>query len=128
MGKIKVPTRCHHLLPVTRLADTRDDDRWDVLLNSVLDSGINFVYTANDYGLHWARPAEEQIGRHLSGRRSEFYLASEGGDTPFPPFNTRKFLASSTAGFPAGSTFMGPPFPPLASLSQILSSYPSGAY
>ena len=84
-------------------------------------------YDANVVGPR-RKSSPYRIGRHLSGRRSEFYLASEGGDTPFPPCNTRKFLASSTAGFPAGSTFMGPPFPPLASLSQILSSYPSGAY
>ena len=44
--------------------------------------GINFVDTANDYGLHWTSPAEEQIGRHLSGRRSEFYLATKCGCPP----------------------------------------------
>ena len=66
----------------TALRSGLDDDRWDVLLNSVLDSGINFVDTANDYGLHLARPAEERIGRHLSGRRSEFYLATKCGCPP----------------------------------------------
>ena len=66
----------------TALRSGLDDDRWDVLLNSVLDAGINFVDTANDYGLHWARPAEERIGRHLSGRRSEFYLATKCGCPP----------------------------------------------
>jgi aryl-alcohol dehydrogenase-like predicted oxidoreductase len=66
----------------TALRSGLDDDRWDALLNSVLDSGINFVDTANDYGLHWASPAEEQIGRHLSGRRSEFYLATKCGCPP----------------------------------------------
>ena len=56
--------------------------RWDELLNSVLDSGINFIDTANDYGLHWPNPAEEQIGTHISGRRSEFYLATKCGCPP----------------------------------------------
>ena len=55
---------------------------WDTLLNSVLDAGINFIDTANDYGLRWPAPAEEQIGRHISGRRSEFFLATKCGCPP----------------------------------------------
>jgi aryl-alcohol dehydrogenase-like predicted oxidoreductase len=40
----------------------------------VLDAGINFIDTANDYGR-----SEEYIGRFLSQRRSEFYLATKCG-------------------------------------------------
>ena len=54
----------------------------DLVLNAVLDAGINFIDTANDYGLGWSRPAEEEIGRHISGRRSKFYLATKCGCPP----------------------------------------------
>ena len=66
----------------TALSSGLDNERWDVLLNSVLDSGINFIDTANDYGTGWDSPAEEQIGRHVSGRRDEFYLATKCGCPP----------------------------------------------
>jgi aryl-alcohol dehydrogenase-like predicted oxidoreductase len=46
----------------------------ETILNAVLDSGINFIDTANDYGR-----SEEFIGRFLSHRRSEFYLATKCG-------------------------------------------------
>jgi aryl-alcohol dehydrogenase-like predicted oxidoreductase len=44
------------------------------ILNAVLDAGINFIDTSIDYGV-----AEERIGRHISHRRAEFYLASKCG-------------------------------------------------
>jgi aryl-alcohol dehydrogenase-like predicted oxidoreductase len=44
------------------------------LLNGVLDAGINFIDTARAYGR-----SEARIGRHLSQRRSEFYLATKCG-------------------------------------------------
>ncbi len=44
------------------------------LLNSVLDSGINFIDTSPDYGI-----SEELIGEHISHRRQEFYIASKCG-------------------------------------------------
>ena len=44
------------------------------ILNAVLDAGINYLDTAIDYGR-----SEELIGRHISHRRSEFYLASKCG-------------------------------------------------
>ena len=53
----------------TALRGGLDDEHWGVLLNTVLDSGINFIDTANDYGLSSGSPAEERIGRHISGRR-----------------------------------------------------------
>nr|CAA9263692.1 Aldo/keto reductase [uncultured Armatimonadetes bacterium] len=52
------------------------DDEADRILNAVLDSGITFIDTANDYGR-----SEEYIGRFLSGRRSEFVLATKCGCT-----------------------------------------------
>jgi aryl-alcohol dehydrogenase-like predicted oxidoreductase len=44
------------------------------VLNTVLDSGINFIDTSPDYGV-----AEELIGEHISNRREEFFLASKCG-------------------------------------------------
>ena len=46
----------------------------DEFLNSVLDVGINFIDTAPDYGI-----SEQRIGRYISSRRSEFYLATKCG-------------------------------------------------
>ena len=46
------------------------------ILNAVLDSGINYIDTSIDYGT-----SEEFIGKCISGRRSEFYLASKCGCT-----------------------------------------------
>jgi len=46
------------------------------ILNAVLDAGINFIDTANDYGR-----SEEFIGKFLSHRRGEFYLATKCGCT-----------------------------------------------
>ena len=40
----------------------------------MLDRGINFIDTAYDYGL-----SEEYIGKYISGRRSEYYLATKCG-------------------------------------------------
>lgn len=48
----------------------------ETILNAVLDSGINFIDTANDYGR-----SEEFIGKYLSARRDEFYLATKCGCT-----------------------------------------------
>jgi aryl-alcohol dehydrogenase-like predicted oxidoreductase len=43
-------------------------------LNAVLDAGINFIDTAPDYGL-----SEQRIGKSISSRRKEFYLATKCG-------------------------------------------------
>ena len=48
----------------------------ETILNAVLDSGINFIDTANDYGR-----SEEFIGKYLAHRRSEFVLATKCGCT-----------------------------------------------
>jgi len=52
------------------------DDQAKTILNAVLDAGINFVDTANDYGR-----SEEFIGKYISGRRKEFFLATKCGCT-----------------------------------------------
>jgi len=46
----------------------------ETILHAVLDAGINYIDTSIDYGL-----SEERIGRYLSDRRSEYYLASKCG-------------------------------------------------
>jgi len=50
------------------------DEQARTILNAVLDAGINFIDTANDYGR-----SEEFIGRFISGRRGEYYLATKCG-------------------------------------------------
>ncbi len=57
-----------------RVVSDEDADRF---LNAVLDAGINFIDTAPDYGV-----SEERIGRYLSSRRAEFYLATKCGCAP----------------------------------------------
>ncbi len=70
-------------LSVTRLgwgaADRRvwNEDLAESICNSVVDAGINYVDTANDYGR-----SEEFIGKLISHRRDEFYLASKCGCVP----------------------------------------------
>ena len=50
------------------------DEQAGRVLNAVLDSGVNFIDTAPDYGV-----SEERIGRYISYRREEFYLATKCG-------------------------------------------------
>jgi aryl-alcohol dehydrogenase-like predicted oxidoreductase len=50
------------------------------ILNAVLDNGINYIDTSLDYGY-----SEELIGRHISHRRSEYFLASKCGCPIEPP-------------------------------------------
>ncbi len=47
------------------------------ILNAVLDAGINYIDVAVDYG-----EAEGHIGRCISSRRKEFFLASKCGCPP----------------------------------------------
>jgi aryl-alcohol dehydrogenase-like predicted oxidoreductase len=56
-----------------RARDTTDAQA-ETILNAVLDAGINFIDTSIDYGV-----SEERIGRYISHRRSEYYLASKCG-------------------------------------------------
>src|SRR5213594_3017434 len=46
----------------------------ETILKKVLDAGINYIDTSIDYGL-----SEERIGRYISHRRAEYYLASKCG-------------------------------------------------
>ncbi|MBN1240453.1 MAG: aldo/keto reductase [Gammaproteobacteria bacterium] len=64
------------------------DAEASALLNGVLDSGINYIDTSPDYGY-----SEELIGRHISQRRGDFYLASKCGcpvEAPDVPYEDRK--------------------------------------
>ncbi len=51
-----------------------EDEAAERVLNAVLDAGINFIDTSPDYGV-----SEERIGRYISTRRSEFFLATKCG-------------------------------------------------
>lgn len=46
----------------------------DIILNAVLDAGINYIDTSIDYGM-----SEEYIGRFIANRRDEYILASKCG-------------------------------------------------
>jgi aryl-alcohol dehydrogenase-like predicted oxidoreductase len=50
------------------------DEDADALLNAVLDVGINFIDAAPDYGV-----SEERIGKFISSRRNEYFLATKCG-------------------------------------------------
>jgi aryl-alcohol dehydrogenase-like predicted oxidoreductase len=50
------------------------DEEARTILNAVLDAGITFIDTSNDYGL-----SEERIGKFLARRRGEFVLATKCG-------------------------------------------------
>lgn len=74
-------------LKVTRLGygaghrKPMDDSERLAVLNAVLDTGINFIDTADDYGLTYDDDdsSEKLIGRYISHRQSEFYLATKCG-------------------------------------------------
>jgi len=51
-----------------------DDAQANTILNAVVNSGINFIDTANDYG-----KSELYIGRHFAQRRQAFFLATKCG-------------------------------------------------
>ena len=51
-----------------------DDKKASELLNFSLDNGINFLDTASCYGV-----SEELIGKTVSHRRDEYYIASKAG-------------------------------------------------
>lgn len=50
------------------------DEQAETILNKVLDAGINFIDTANDYGR-----SEEFIGKYIRHRRQEYILATKCG-------------------------------------------------
>ena len=53
-----------------------EDSVAETILNAVVDEGITFIDTANDYGR-----SEEYIGRYLAHRRDEYVLATKCGCT-----------------------------------------------
>jgi aryl-alcohol dehydrogenase-like predicted oxidoreductase len=57
-----------------------DDDQAGRVLNELLDAGVNLIDTSVDYGR-----SEELIGRFVSGRRDEYFLASKCGCPLSPP-------------------------------------------
>ena len=70
------------------------------ILNGVLDSGINYIDTSPDYGY-----SEELIGRHIAGRRDEYFLASKCGCPVEPaemPHKDRKPHSFTRANIRAG--------------------------
>ena len=58
----------------TKYFDYVPEKEADTILNMVLDAGINFIDTSIDYG-----ESEHLIGKSISHRRSEFYLATKCG-------------------------------------------------
>ena len=54
------------------------------ILNAALDAGINFIDTAGCYGL-----SEARIGRYISHRRKEFYVATKAGCNQVPTADGR---------------------------------------
>ncbi len=54
--------------------DSEADLQAECILNEVLDAGINLIDTAPDYGTN-----EDRIGKYVSHRRDEFYLATKCG-------------------------------------------------
>ncbi|MCA9190869.1 MAG: aldo/keto reductase [Planctomycetales bacterium] len=57
-----------------RVVEEYDAER---MLNAVIDQGINFIDTSPDYGI-----CEHRIGKYLSSRRSEYFLATKCGCVP----------------------------------------------
>ncbi len=51
-----------------------EDSEAESILNAVVDAGINFIDTSNDYG-----KSEIYMGRYLKSRRDEFYVATKCG-------------------------------------------------
>ena len=72
------------------------------ILNAVLDAGINYIDVAVDYG-----EAEDHIGRCISGRRQEFFLATKCGC----PIDVSRFS-------PSERTRFGVPLPRLHDYSR----------
>ena len=52
------------------------DEQAETILNAVVDSGINFIDTANDYG-----KSEMYMGQYIAKRRDAFFVATKCGCT-----------------------------------------------
>mgnify|MGYP001164863451 FL=1 len=73
---VEVTTLGYGAMELRGLPRGRDVSEEDAakILNTVLDLGINYIDTSIDYGM-----SEERIGRHISHRRDEYFLASKCG-------------------------------------------------
>jgi aryl-alcohol dehydrogenase-like predicted oxidoreductase len=73
---LKVTTLGYGAMELRGAPSARDitEAQAETILNKVLDAGINYIDTSIDYG-----PSEERIGRYISRRRAEYYLASKCG-------------------------------------------------
>ena len=71
-----------------------DDVQRDTIHNAVLDAGVNFIDTADDYGMTYDDDdtSEKLIGRYISQRRSEFYVATKCGGSESGHILTRENL------------------------------------
>mgnify|MGYP006283215797 CR=1 FL=1 len=80
LGKTGMDVTClgHGAMEVrgTRIWSGRpcSEEQAQTILNAVVDAGINFIDTANDYGM-----SELYIGNTLAERREEFFLATKCG-------------------------------------------------
>src|ERR1700745_503007 len=73
---LQVPTLGYGAMELRGAPRARDitEAQAETILNKVLEAGINYIDTSIDYGL-----SEERIGRYISHRRTEYYLASKCG-------------------------------------------------
>jgi aryl-alcohol dehydrogenase-like predicted oxidoreductase len=53
------------------------EEQAESMLNAVLDGGVNYIDTSNDYGR-----SEEFIGKYIAHRRAEYFLATKCGCVP----------------------------------------------
>ena len=60
------------------------DTQAEVILNAVLDAGINYIDTSVDYGV-----SEERIGRYISHRRDEYKLSAPNSQAYWRPGMTQ---------------------------------------
>ncbi len=70
--------------------DLPSDREAELILNTVLDLGINYIDTAPAYGC-----SEERIGRFLAHRRDEFVLSTKVGETYSQDGSTYDFSAAA---------------------------------
>ena len=61
------------------------DEQAKTILNAVLDAGIDFVDTSNDYGR-----SEAYIGEYISNRRDQYVLATKCGCSMVPCGRSRR--------------------------------------
>jgi aryl-alcohol dehydrogenase-like predicted oxidoreductase len=92
---MKVSTYCLGTMMFGAIANADHDDCARII-HTALDRGINFVDTADMYGLG---EAETIVGKALEGRRDDVVLATKGhfamGDDPNRSGNSRRWLTTA---------------------------------